>query len=155
MPSTFRRDWITKPIFRLAQRALPRLSATESEAIEAGDVWWDAALFSGNPDWSRLLATPAVHLSEAESTFLAGPVEQLCRMIDDWRVRFDLFDLPEPGVWDVEVMVEGPHGPATVRLEVEAAEAAPRWRTLWPWFGWPALAVVLFGVHRLLARRRR
>lgn len=36
--SAFRRDWITKPIFRMAQRALPRLSATEREAIEAGDV---------------------------------------------------------------------------------------------------------------------
>jgi hypothetical protein len=66
-----------------------------------------------------------------------------------------VFDLPEPGVWDVEVLVEGPRGPAAVRLEVEAAEPTPRWRTLWPWFGWPALVVVLFGVHRLLARRRR
>ena len=54
MPSTFRRDWITKPIFRLAQHALPRLSDTEREAIEAGDVWWDAELFTGNPDWKKL-----------------------------------------------------------------------------------------------------
>ena len=57
--STFRRDWITKPIFRWAQHVLPTLSETEREAIEAGDVWWDADLFTGNPDWSKLLAVPA------------------------------------------------------------------------------------------------
>ena len=66
MPSTFRRDWITKPIFRLAQHALPRLSTTEREAIEAGDVWWDAALFSGNPDWRKLLETPPAKLTDEE-----------------------------------------------------------------------------------------
>ena len=69
--------------------------------------------------------------------------------------RAAVFELPEAGPWELEVRVEGPHGPATVRLEVEAAEAAPRWRTLWPWFGWPALAVGLFVVHRRLARRRQ
>ena len=58
--SSLRRDWITKPIFRMAQRALPRLSDTEREAIEAGDVWWDADLFTGNPDWSKLLAFAVV-----------------------------------------------------------------------------------------------
>ena len=54
--SSFRRDYLTKPVFRLAQHALPRLSDTEREAIEAGDVWWDAELFTGNPDWAKLLA---------------------------------------------------------------------------------------------------
>jgi hypothetical protein len=66
-----------------------------------------------------------------------------------------LFELPEAGWWDVEVSVDGPHGPARARFEVEAGEARPRWRELWPWFGWPAVAVALFGVHRALARRRR
>jgi len=55
---SFRRDWITKPIFRWARHVLPSLSATEREAIEAGDVWWDADLFTGNPDWAKLLAFP-------------------------------------------------------------------------------------------------
>ena len=56
--SSIRRDWLSRPIFRWARSALPSLSATEREAIEAGDVWWDADLFSGNPDWAKLLATP-------------------------------------------------------------------------------------------------
>jgi acyl-CoA dehydrogenase len=92
---TFRRRWVTAPIFKWAQRALPAMSETERVAIEAGDVWWDAALFSGDPDWRQLLATPPARLSAEEQAFLDGPVEQLCRMIDDWLVRFELFDLPE------------------------------------------------------------
>jgi acyl-CoA dehydrogenase len=53
------------------------MSETERVAIEAGDVWWDAALFSGNPDWRQLLATPAVRLTQEERAFIDGPVEQL------------------------------------------------------------------------------
>jgi acyl-CoA dehydrogenase len=97
--SSFRRDWLTKPVFRLAQRALPRLSATEREAIEAGDVWWDAELFTGNPDWKKLLAFAPAKLSDEEQQFLAGPVEELCRMVNEWEVSWTLHDLP-PQVWE-------------------------------------------------------
>ena len=63
---SLRRDLISKPIFRWAQQVLPTLSDTEREAIEAGDVWWDADLFSGNPAISkepshrRTLVTPSL-----------------------------------------------------------------------------------------------
>jgi acyl-CoA dehydrogenase len=97
--SSFRRDRITKPIFGLAQHALPSLSATEREAIEAGDTWWDADLFSGNPDWRKLLAFAPARLSDEEQQFLAGPVEELCAMLDDWKINWELHDLP-PEVWD-------------------------------------------------------
>jgi acyl-CoA dehydrogenase len=99
MTSTFRRDWLTKPIFRIAQHALPRLSDTEREAIEAGDVWWDAELFTGNPDWKKLLAFAPARLSEEEQQFLAGPVEELCHMLDDWKINWQWHDLP-PEVWE-------------------------------------------------------
>jgi len=46
---SFRRDFITKPIFSLARRVMPPMSDTEREALEAGDVWWDADLFTGDP----------------------------------------------------------------------------------------------------------
>jgi hypothetical protein len=65
-----------------------------------------------------------------------------------------VFQLPEPGWWDVEVAVEGPLGPAVVRFVVEADEPPPRWLEVWPWFAWPALAVAIFGVHRILVRRK-
>ena len=95
---SFRRDLITKPIFGIARGALPQLSDTEREAIEAGDVWWDADLFAGNPDWAKLLAFAPAKLSDEEQQFLAGPVEQLCSMLDDWQINWTLRDLP-PEVW--------------------------------------------------------
>jgi hypothetical protein len=68
--------------------------------------------------------------------------------------RAAVFQLPEPGWWDVDVAVEGPHGPAVLRFGVEADEPPPPWLELWPWFAWPGLAVVLFGLHQVLVRRR-
>jgi hypothetical protein len=64
------------------------------------------------------------------------------------------FQLPEPGWWDMAVAVEGPHGPALLRFEVQADEPPHRWLDIWPWFGWPALVVALFGLHRALVRRK-
>jgi acyl-CoA dehydrogenase len=96
---SLRRDLLTKPIFGGAKRALPHLSDTEREAIEAGDVWWDADLFGGNPDWDKLLAFAPAKLSAEEQQFLDGPVEELCAMLDDWEINWTLHDLP-PEVWD-------------------------------------------------------
>ncbi len=63
------------------------------------------------------------------------------------------FDLAEPGRWDLTVRVEGPHGEAVVGCGLEVAEPLPHWLELWPWICWPALAVALFGIHQVLARR--
>ncbi|MBT2322905.1 acyl-CoA dehydrogenase [Variovorax paradoxus] len=88
------RTLLAGPLFDRARRALPVLSATEQEALAAGDVWWDAALFSGNPDWSQLVSLPPARLSAEERAFLDGPVQQLCALVDDWRVSED-GDLPQ------------------------------------------------------------
>src|SRR5262249_15881898 len=97
--TSLRRDLISKPIFRWAQQVLPTLSDTEREAIEAGDVWWDADLFSGNPAWAKPVGGAAGRVSEEEEAFLDGPVDELCRMLDEWRITWDLRDLPGE-VWD-------------------------------------------------------
>ena len=97
--SAWRRDNITRFIYGWAKGVLPTLSATEREAIEAGDVWWDAEIFTGNPDWSKLLAVPEAKLSADERAFLDGPVEELCRRVDEWHVSWDLHDLP-PDIWE-------------------------------------------------------
>ena len=85
MPWRPARTLLTGPLFDRARKALPALSATEREALSAGDVWWDAALFSGDPDWNRLLSLPQPRLSEEERAFLDGPVQELCALVDDWR----------------------------------------------------------------------
>lgn len=94
----FRRHTLTRPIFYLAKKALPKLSDTEREALEAGDVWWDADLFSGKPDWQKLLDTKYKPLSKQEQAFLDGPVDQLCEMLNEWDINHKYKDLP-PKVW--------------------------------------------------------
>jgi acyl-CoA dehydrogenase len=95
---SFRRDVISKLIFSWARRVLPSMSDTEREALDAGDVWWDADLFSGNPDWAKLLATSPATLTAEEEAFLNGPVDELCAMLDDWKINWKWRDLP-PEVW--------------------------------------------------------
>jgi len=90
--------WLSRPVFHWARKALPALSDTEREALEAGDTWWDAELFTGDPKWSTLRGLPAGELSEEESRYLEGPTEQLCEMLNDWRVNWELGDLP-PEAW--------------------------------------------------------
>ncbi|MDH5578341.1 MAG: acyl-CoA dehydrogenase, partial [Betaproteobacteria bacterium] len=80
------------------RRILPDMSPTEKEAIDAGTVWWDGDLFSGRPDWERLLATPAPKLSAEEQAFLDGPVEEACAMANDWEITHERLDLP-PRLW--------------------------------------------------------
>src|SRR3569623_998027 len=98
MSFSFRRDVLTRPIFAWAHKALPAMSDTEREALEAGDVWWDADLFTGNQDWSKLLANALAKLTDEEQAFLAVPVEELCAIVDDLNVNWEWRDLP-PEVW--------------------------------------------------------
>jgi acyl-CoA dehydrogenase len=93
-----RRRLLGAPMLRLFRRLMPPMSDTEREALNAGTVWWDGELFSGMPDWNLLFATPAPSLSVEEQAFLDGPVEELCRLLDDWRINEEWRDLP-PDVW--------------------------------------------------------
>jgi acyl-CoA dehydrogenase len=90
-----RRRLFSEPLLGWFRRVLPTVSQTEQEALDAGTVWWDGELFSGRPDWSRLLAMPPPRLSAEEQAFLDGPVEELCAMLDDWQVSHELNDLPQ------------------------------------------------------------
>jgi hypothetical protein len=68
------------------------------------------------------------------------------------------FELPYPGSWEIQVHVDGPHGPAEIGSQIDAAPALPGYHDLWVWIGWPAVPIVLFGVHQVLvqsAGRRR
>jgi acyl-CoA dehydrogenase len=94
-----RKAIITRPFMRAYLRLLPRMSQTEKEALEAGTVWWDGELFTGAPRWEKLLKAQPPRLSAAETAFLDGPCEELCRMLDEWHITHELGDLP-PEVWE-------------------------------------------------------
>lgn len=93
-----RRRYVTLPLLLQFRKVMPGMSQTEKEALDAGTVWWDAELFSGRPDWAKLLRTPPVQLSPAEQAFLDGPVETLCQMLDDWQITQHDHDL-SAAVW--------------------------------------------------------
>ena len=93
-----RRRVLSDRVLAVFRRVLPDMSSTEKEAIDAGTVWWDGDLFSGRPDWERLLATPAPRLSAEEQAFIDGPVEEACAMANDWEVTHERYDLP-PRLW--------------------------------------------------------
>lgn len=94
----FRQTVLTGRIMNALAPSLPRISETELVALEAGTVWWDADLFSGRPDWDKLLAFEPKGLSPEEQAFLDGPVETICQMVDNEEVD-RLGDLP-PAVWE-------------------------------------------------------
>jgi acyl-CoA dehydrogenase len=89
---------ITRPFLKSYRRLLPSMSPTEREALDAGTVWWDGELFSGGPNWQKLMSAKAPVLTVAEQAFLDGPCEELCAMLDDWDITHRRGDLP-PEVW--------------------------------------------------------
>ncbi len=95
-----RRYLVSLPLMKVmkALRFLPSISETERTAIEAGTVWVDRELFSGKPDFDRLLKESYPDLNSRERSFLEGPVAQVCRMTQDWKV-FETRDLPAD-VWE-------------------------------------------------------
>ncbi|MDH5178527.1 MAG: acyl-CoA dehydrogenase [Gammaproteobacteria bacterium] len=97
-PDTWRMKWISQPLLKLFKKVTPSMSQTEREALDAGSVWWDGELFSGKPKWKKLLAFPAPALSAEEQAFIDGPVNELCKMIDDWDLTNHRGDLPQE-VW--------------------------------------------------------
>ncbi len=97
-PTPVRRALLSAPLLGLFRKILPQVSQTEQEALEAGTVWWDGDLFSGKPDWDKLLAFPKPTLSAEEKAFVDGPLEELCAMLNDWQITHELYDLP-PRAW--------------------------------------------------------
>jgi acyl-CoA dehydrogenase len=93
-----RRVLISPHILDLFKRILPTMSDTERDALEAGTTWWDADLFSGKPDWNKLLRLPRPTLNDEEQSFLDHEVDDLCGMIEDWETTQVWQDL-SPQAW--------------------------------------------------------
>ncbi len=90
-----RKKWISAPALKLVRKILPPISQTEQEAIDAGTVWWDGELFSGKPKWNLLLSSSKPSVSAEEQAFLDGPVNELSRMADSWKINQDWNIIPE------------------------------------------------------------
>ncbi|MGR5091938.1 acyl-CoA dehydrogenase [Vibrio maritimus] len=97
--SVITKKLISQPAFNLFKKVLPPLSATEREAMEAGGVWWDGELFSGNPDFNTLHNYPQPTLTAEEQHFIDNQLETLLSMLDDHKIVKEDRDLP-PEVWE-------------------------------------------------------
>ena len=91
-----RRSLVTPHIFALFKRILPAMSDTERDALEAGTTWWDADLFSGRPDWDKLMKLPKPTLTAEEQSFLDNEVRQLCELVNDWEATQVWQGIPAP-----------------------------------------------------------
>ena len=89
---------LSRPAMGAFRQIMPRMSATEQAAVEAGNVWWDAELFAGRPDWRRLLSTPSPSLTAEEQRFLDVETERLCDLANDWETTSVWQDL-SPEAW--------------------------------------------------------
>lgn len=96
--ANIRKQYISNPLLTMFRGIMPEMSKTEQEAIDAGTTWFEAELFRGTPDWKKLHNYPKPRLSAEEQAFLDGPVEEVCRMTDDWQTTHELADL-SPEVW--------------------------------------------------------
>ncbi|NYF20287.1 acyl-CoA dehydrogenase [Xanthomonas sp. JAI131] len=93
-----RKPLLTAPMLKVFRKVLPPLSQTERIALETGSVGFEGELFTGDPDWQKLLDYPKPQLTAEEQAFLDGPVEELCRMTNDWEITHVHADLP-PELW--------------------------------------------------------
>ncbi|MCC4307698.1 acyl-CoA dehydrogenase [Alcanivorax marinus] len=89
---------IARPVFNMLGKMMPPIGDTEREAIEAGATWFEAELFGGKPDWDDFSKTNFTQLTEEEQSFIDNEVEELCDMLDEWKIYHELKDLPEE-VW--------------------------------------------------------
>ena len=96
--SPVRQALITKPVYKALGNAMPSMSDTEREALDAGTSWWEKELFMGAPNWRTFENYPYPQLSEEEQGFIDNEVEMLCTMLDEWQINAEYKDLP-PQVW--------------------------------------------------------
>lgn len=91
------KNTLSQLLYKNMKGAIPSLSSTEEEALNAGDTWIEESIFRGDIDWDKLYKIPNHSLTEEEQHFIDNEVSQLCNMCDEWKINQDK-DLP-PHVW--------------------------------------------------------
>lgn len=76
---------------------LPKISATEEAALQAGTNWVEADFFKAQVNFKEINAQKVTLLTKEEQNFLDNEVNELCEMTTDWEI-FQNRDL-SPQVW--------------------------------------------------------
>ncbi|MSQ19156.1 MAG: acyl-CoA dehydrogenase [Betaproteobacteria bacterium] len=93
-----RQRLVSDRLLAIFRRIMPAMSQTEAEAIHAGTIWWDGELFTGRPDWDKMLAYPKPSLTSEKRAFVEEETAQLCAMVSEWETTHHNYDMP-PQVW--------------------------------------------------------
>ena len=88
--------YITHFFYKNLSQFIPKLSATEEEALQVGDAWLEKMIFQGNIDWDKLKKSNT-QLTQEEQKFLDEETQELCSMLNEWEISQQK-DLP-PKVW--------------------------------------------------------
>ena len=97
--TSIRRVLISPIVLKILAPIMPVISPSERNAIEAGSVWVEKDLFSGKPDFKKLMNEPYPNLTAEEKAFMDGPVKRLCAAIDDWKF-WETREIPE-AAWEI------------------------------------------------------
>lgn len=73
--------------FLIKNKLLPKISATEQVALQAGTNWVETDIFNGNINWQNIMTMTPASLTQEESDFFSNEVETLCHMVNDWEVQ--------------------------------------------------------------------
>ncbi|MDG1733929.1 MAG: acyl-CoA dehydrogenase FadE [Thalassotalea sp.] len=95
---SIRQQLISEKLLNAFKKIMPEMSSTEEDALNAGTTWFESELFKGDPNWAKLHNYPQPRLSLEEQNFLDGPVDEVCRMHDEWQTTHEIADL-SPEVW--------------------------------------------------------
>ena len=88
-----------KKIYNTSKKMVKHISVTERLALDAGDCWYEKEIFQGKPNFNKLHQIKPFTLSQEEQDFLNVETENLCQMLDDWKITQIEHDLPIQ-VWD-------------------------------------------------------
>lgn len=96
---SLRMKLITKKLVNFINKKglLPKISATEEAALQAGTNWVEADFFKAEVNFKEINAQKVTILSKEEQDFLDNEVNELCEMTTDWEI-FQNRDL-SPQVW--------------------------------------------------------
>src|SRR3990167_9100467 len=70
-----KRTMMITSLMQWFRRRQPLLSDAEEIVLAAGGTWFESEFFGGQPNWSRILTTPATKLTKAEQHFLTHEVD--------------------------------------------------------------------------------
>ena len=127
----------------------------DAKALRAGPI--DISVLVQKVGSRELVSDGQVALKLTRHGDSGGPITQLAtaEAATNKLFRAATFELPESGSWDMDVPIDCPLGHAVARAELQVAEPLPAWQAMWPWFGWLALVVALFGAGEILLKARR